>query len=226
MTEHIVVSRLAIKWLDHPNAPSNWNKWVEDRMSLWNDYTLPSLAAQTCQNFTLITLVDESVVYTPMLENEVVIHLKSDGSYPKVEILNSINMYVQSLGEEVDSVITTRLDSDDMLEHDFIQNVQSNIKMNDYLDIAQGMTYNTQSGQIKVNSKYDRIISPFVSVMESANDYLCIPMRFQHSDIGAFCEGRKLSELKAIQVIHGQNLINKESGIRITDFKYNNWGLK
>jgi len=222
---HLVVSRTALKW-NHPNLKLDWDEWVEDRLMLYNLITRRSIANQTNQDFTLITLVDEkllrhehSLSYRQLhnfsLPNEVIIPVPRRDSYHKTEMIDRIKWYVDKINYD-DDVIITRLDSDDAIEENFIDNVQSLlIKNNTYVDIKDSFTHNLNLNKSYQSNKYLSTISPFVSVRESIREFKCIPYYYQHTDIIKYCDGVKYSKLKAIQNIHGQNLFNKCSGEEI-----------
>lgn len=230
--KHILVSRVAIK-MNHPNQTMDWETWALKRLELYRTITIPSIAAQSNQDFTLISLVDEDFYMKyggdgfmyHGLDNEVTLLVKSDGSYPKKNIVKVITKYIASFDD--DEVIVSRIDSDDLLHIDYIKEVRAafNTKeKRDYVDIKVGMTYNINTGKAFLNKKYDVVISPFVSVREPVNQFDCLSFAFEHSQL-SFLTGIKSERIKAVQIIHGNNLINKESGIDITNkFMFNEYG--
>ena len=84
----------------------------------------------------------------------------------------------------------------------------------------------SQTGKVFESAKYDFIVSPFVSVRERIRDFKCLAYAYQHHEIDKQIQGQKLSTIKAMQTIHNNNLVNKQSGWDITDtFSFNEWGV-
>lgn len=201
-------------------------------MLLYNYLTRPSLANQSNQKFTLLSLVDESVYLKDRtfddatLPNEVVIPVPSkNGMYIKEQMINRIKWYVDKINY-ADDVIITRLDSDDVVHEDFIKNIQLSLdgeKYNStYVDIADSYNFNLKTLEARKSNKYDTIVSPFVSVRESIRDFKCIPYYYEHTEIPKYCLGIKRGSIKAMQVIHDDNLINQTMGevIKLDKTKY------
>lgn len=231
--KHILVSRVAINW-KHPNQKMNFEDWALKRIEIYNTITKPSIYAQSNKDFTLLSLVDEDFYlkyggdnYMQCMDNEEIILVKKDGSYPKNNIVKAIQKYVSTIDSYYDEVIVSRIDSDDLLHQDYVKEVQAafNTKeKRDYVDIAYGMTINLLTGKVFLNKKYDNVISPFVSVREPVNNFECLSFEFEHSQL-TFLTGIKSRRVNAVQVIHDDNLVNKESGLDITsNFDYDKYG--
>ena len=226
--KHLIVSRVALKYND-PRVP-DWDKWAKERSYLYNMMTKPSLINQTNQNFILVSLVCPDLFDVDPywgefnIPNEVVLNIPYEFTYPFGGIVNVVKDYVKTL--DSDEVIITRLDSDDLIRNDFVENVQRHLTVpNTYVDIQNSYTYNLETGKVFESAKYDFIVSPFVSVRERIRDFKCLAYAYQHHEIDKQIQGQKLSTIKAMQTIHNNNLVNKQSGWDITDtFSFNEWG--
>lgn len=224
-TAHLVITRLAIKWI-YGASGLEWDKWVDNSIELMNKYLRPSLKQQTDQNFALISLIDDSVKYHYALGNEAILKVRpKPGTYPKFEILNAINKFINKL--RYDSYIITRLDRDDCLRKDFIANVKKHFidEKEKYIDIRNCHTYNSETGHTYKSLRYqNNYCSPFVSTFEKVRNrrITCWPYAVEHPEISNNIQGNKVDDLYALQVIHGHNISNQIDGekeeIKLEDY--------
>lgn len=228
--KHIIVTRLALKWR-FSETKLSWNNWVNNSIQLMDTFCRPSLKNQTNQDFTLISLVDESLDYFGnVLDNEIILKVSSlNNEYPKIPMIKSINEYISHLG--VGGVIMTRLDRDDCLKKDFINKVQYylNSGKEQYVDLNNSLTYNIFTKKFHNSKKYyNRAVSPFVSTYEliKNNQLRCISLLVDHNDVNQYLPGKKVEDLWAIQVIHENNLKNKIYGEIININSQEDYGFK
>jgi len=220
--KHIIVTRFALKWRFAETNLKNWDRWLDDSIHLMESFCRPSLKNQTNQDFTLLSIVDNSVKnYGNMLENEVILKvptIKKNG-YPKQQMINVINEYIAGL-EGFDSVILTRLDRDDALRNDYIDNVQGYLSDNveSYVDLRNSISYDYDKKEAHDLKKYSSsFVSPFVSVHEAINNgkIKCISLLVDHNEVSSYLKGRKVNDLYAMQVVHQNNIGNKVRGVLI-----------
>jgi len=219
--KHIIVTRLALKWR-FSETKLSWDDFVNESIELMTKFTRPSLKNQDNQDFTLLSIVDESVTdYGNTLENEVVLKVETEknNGYPKKAMINAVNKYISEI-QGYDSVILTRLDRDDALRFDFIDNVQNYLKdkPNNYIDLNNSITYNSRGKKAHNSKKYfNTFVSPFVSTHEKIEDdkIKCISLLVDHDQVPKYLKGRKVNDLYAMQVIHGRNLVNRIYGDNI-----------
>lgn len=229
--KHIVVTRLALKWRFNETNLS-WDNWLNNSIFLMDNTCRLSLKNQSNQNFTLLSLVDESVNYFgSILDNEVILKVPqlNNGEYPKTKMIEVINDYVKTLNG-FDSVIITRLDRDDALRYDYINNVQNYLsdKINEFVDLNNSISYDYLNDITYFSKKYyNTFVSPFVSVHEKINNNKinCISLLVDHNDVPKYLMGKKIDELYGMQIIHDNNLSNKLQGKKI-NVNLNEYGLK
>lgn len=215
--KHIVVSRVAINWrVSETNL--GWEEWVKNSFELYDKYCRSSLKKQTNQDFTLLSLVDSKLNnFGNQLNNETIIPVNYNGDIRKT-IIDGINSYIKTITNKYDYVILTRLDRDDALNLNFIENVQKlliNANISErYIDIKKLYSYDAINNKIYESKKYDKTVSPFVSVIEKISDdkIKCLPYRVDHNMIPHYLKGKKNNELIAMQIIHDNNLKNKLTG--------------
>ncbi|MFW6243294.1 MAG: glycosyltransferase [bacterium] len=226
---HIVISRVGIYW-KHRNLKINWEEYVKNRINLYEKLTKRSLKNETDQEFILLSLYDANFLKNnfikPTLDNEIILSVKRnyDGSYPWISLNNTICDFVANYKYNYNNVIVTRLDSDDLLHKNFISNVKSNLIFeNQYIDISKVFHMNYRTKEIYESNVYEQMVSPFVSIKESINNFKCIAYSIKHNKINKYFKGKKIDNLEAIQVIHENNMINKIRGKRISNFNLINF---
>ena len=139
MTKHFIITLFNLKiWNeDKANMPTQTFEWLEQRFHLFETYCLPSVKAQTCQDFQWLCLFDEgtSEVFrqriaewrksVPQLQPcffsaEDASHFRDDDPQLRCRF---IRQTVASMLDGADYVITTNLDNDDALHRDFVKRV-------------------------------------------------------------------------------------------------------
>ena len=224
MIKYIIVTRLALKWR-YQETNLSWNEWLNNSIFLMNNYCRPSLKNQTDQNFTILSLVDDSVTnYGNILENEIILKVKATNSI-KHDIINTINEYVSNLND-CDAVILTRLDRDDCLHKNFVNIVKTHLSsgIEQYIDLNDSIIYDSINNIAYDSKKYNNtFVSPFVSTYEKRinGKIKCYSFIEQHSTVSKFLNGKKIDDLIALQVIHQYNLKNKVQGSLIKINKIN-----
>jgi len=182
-----------------------------------NNYCRPSLKNQSNQDFTVLSFVDESVTqFGDVLNNEVILKSKDYGNELKDVLIGGINQYLSTL-VGYDGVIITRLDRDDCIRYDFIENVKKYLSdgVEQYVDINNSYTYDLKNNIIHDSKKYfNTFVSPFVSTYEKfeSGKIKCIPFLVEHTKIPTMLPGKKVNNLFGMQVIHDHNLKNKIFG--------------
>lgn len=224
MIKYLIISRVALDW-KHPNRKLNWEKWVKDRLRIFDNYTRPSLKAQTDQDFTFASLVDKRILNNDLgigknkLKNEIFLPVEKIGDtdgFP--EIFSSLISFVHEKYTNYDSIISSQIDSDDMFRKDFVEKNKSLLKIGNYSDIQESFTLDIRSGKVYISRKYLKMISPFVSVHERIDKLEFLSYKVYHHYVNKYIPGKKYKELQAIQIIHGHNIGNKRGK---TEYKIN-----
>lgn len=216
--KHILVSRVAVKWgKRHNEVGLSWDEWIKDSFYLYDKYCRPSLKQQTNQDFILLSLIDVGITeYGDVLNNEKII--KTSGVDIRKTMIDGVNSYINEIKDEYDYVLLTRIDRDDCLKKDFIENLKTHIFSDDikekYIDLYYSYTFNVKSGEVHDSPKYHKMVSPFVSTLEKINNgkIRCISFMVDHNAVKNHLNGKKLKNLYAMQVIHENNLKNKIMG--------------
>lgn len=216
--QHKVLTRMNVRTAEFAKFGPIPPGWMESRLDLFERYCLPTMAAQTCQNFEWILICDSGT------EPHVLERLRSYGTnislllVPPKEDGGKTNWYwnrtVGKIAPETEIVVTTRLDNDDGLHRRAIERVQEHIA--DFVDSGQerlvhsfphGYRLAAQTGQVYATT---RPKGPFLSLLER---------RGKGAPLGALCMNHMRvrdrfptvqdEELRGyVQVIHGGNLVN------------------
>lgn len=169
---HVLVSRLNVFYLtkmaERGFDPDNW---LLERVEIFKKFCLPSILNQSNKNFEWFFYVDSSTPDFVRMDLE-----KTFSPYPFIKLLShqfdSFNITKQLrsdldhyLGKDFIFLISSRVDTDDMLHKDFIETVQKFFKKQEFLvlNFSKGYVYHTNSG---VSALSERKANPFISIIE------------------------------------------------------------
>ena len=207
---HIIFTRFNLQY--EPNEIIGIQpKWLEDRLSLFEQYCLPSIQKQTCQDFVWIFLGD---IRTP---EEYKTRINNYHSiFPQIRTYwivyqnDAYHSFYKQLGQEfakeTDVFISTRLDNDDALACDYIERVQDIAKKGGTGIVSFPIgrqTFTRDNKSYKILYKQNH----FTSRIETSK-YETI-MVFDHTQI-------PMSSLQIIEteepmweeIVHGNNIAN------------------
>ena len=190
-------------------------KWMEERVVLFEKYCLPSIDKQTNMDFTWI------LSFSSLTDPK---YYEKYQNYPYIRIVFDIHptTYLNSIyGSEInegDWIATTRLDNDDSLHPNFIKEVKSKFKNKYELIDTLGCQYdiNTQkfhdTGRTHPNS-------PFLTVFEKAGEFddhnIHTCFYKSHTHLHNNMDSELIQDILYCQVIHDNNVSNKIVGEEI-----------
>lgn len=189
-------------------------EWLDDRLRLFETYCLPSVAAQSDQNFSWFLYFDDS---TPQKYLDRVgaaisrygnIFIKRCAFWEGSTLVNDV---ASTLDERTRWVITTRLDNDDGLQRGFVSMLHSAAEeTTEFLNFPRGIIW--YSGKCYL---YSHPSNAFLSKVEPAHSLRTVWIG-PHEHANRIAPVRQLSQTPAfLQVIHGNNVSNKPRGTRI-----------
>lgn len=127
---HIILTRFNLQY----EADSNIHLepgWLDERFRLFERYCLPSIVGQTKQTFTWVILASEQTpdVYRKRLTEYAAEHGNIAIHFcPYYEDINQLYIHIgQQYSLGYTHLLSTRVDSDDMLAYDFVETLQSYI---------------------------------------------------------------------------------------------------
>jgi hypothetical protein len=189
-------------------------EWLDDRLRLFEAYCLPSVAAQSDQNFSWYLYFDDS---TPReyLDRVAAVTARRNNIFIKRCALwegsTLVNDLVAGLDERTRWVITTRLDNDDGLQRDFVSMLHAAVEeKTEFLNFTRGIIW--YSGKCYV---YRHPSNAFLSMVEPADSPRTVWL-IPHDQAARIAPVRQLPDIPAfLQVVHGNNVSNKPRGTRI-----------
>lgn len=188
------------------------NEWMKHRMNLFITFTLPSVMAQTNQNFTWIVLLDE---HTPQVYRDLLARIRyRNVKFVYIDIGEiGINEAILNNIESGDyDLITTRLDNDDAIHKDTICDIQKTYLLkNSYypgpwiIGLPYGFTLDLASKKMFVTGYFN---NANVSLIENSQNAKTA-WHDQHGRLPDIYEGEFIQPTPYwIIVIHSQNLGN------------------
>lgn len=229
--KHIVITRF--------NLPNRWNKdkfgnvvlnktWLEDRYKLFEKYCLPSIKNQTNQNFEWWVYFDENISSFYKNKNEeIFLNYKKfvpkyEVSYDDFEMNMPKELYEMAKYENIDFLITTRLDNDDMLAKDTISLIQDKTKFNalSLLEIPFGYTLELSKKKSRLR-KVKSYKNPFISLVEKVDleNQVKGVFHYQHNQWKDIYSQIISNKEQWIQIIHNKNVSNSSAGVEVLNNK-------
>jgi hypothetical protein len=226
MFEHFLITRFNLKnpnWgLTKNNEAILDEKWMEERMVLFENYCLSSVANQTNTNFKWLLFFDTTTsdFYQEKIKNLletfphfIAIYIDGMALFHK-----SLNNYVSENTKGKSHLITSMIDNDDCMHKDYINEVQKQFNKQDFLAIDFINGYTLQIEPEFILGKKDHIFNPFISLIEKNENPKTVWFYDHHI-------WKKETRIKSIygkrvwmSVIHGKNKVNEFDG-----YGNNNW---
>lgn len=207
---HFLITRFFVRINEEAPAPSE--EWLRGRLPIFEQFTLPSVRAQTSQEFRWLLFVDSD---TPdwvreylgrvLPENSTVVSI--DGPCVHEPIAREVIARTTT-----SRVITSRVDSDDALHDDYIATVQAQLRDSEFsfLNFSDGFQY-SRSRLLK----YSHPSNAFISLIEPVAAPLRTVFIDWHDRVGLYGPVRQVRDKRLwVQVCHGSNVVNQERGIR------------
>lgn len=227
--KHIIITRfnLSQRWnKDKSGKKVLDNKWLEDRYNLFEKYCLPSIKGQTNQNFEWWVYFDNATNEIFRKKNLVLqsiypnFRAKYENTYDEFEINmpKEITSYLHK--KNIEWLITTRLDNDDIFAIDSVDIIQKSFPLEDMviIEIPKGLTleigYKTRLRRIS------RLGNPFISLSENISSNKHVKGVYYHQHGHWKNTKRKIASDKEqwIQVIHEKNLSNTAQGEEVLHY--------
>lgn len=188
---HFILTRFNIRlWQkDKYGVQTLTEEWLKSRCDLFETYTLPSVAAQTCHDFKWLILFDDESPswlrdrvgeWCARLPQLVPIWVKREGGYKMQDTFQRMGkslgvveysqlLFCNAIAQHVKMdtrVITSYLDNDDALNKDFVAVLQqkaADVSHNTVLSFTPGLQYYTSMG---IGMSMDYRNNHFISLVE------------------------------------------------------------
>jgi len=220
MIQHFLLTRFNIKIDRWQTARGGIDvrseSWLEDRFELFKNYCLPSVLQQSNRDFTWCILMD---LDTPqeykgrmrrLLRGHDHIHV---GQIRNGHLFgNFFRKFIRKqLHSDTEFVITTRMDNDDIIRHNFIDQIQSKFSSKDdvVIDCANGYQLDIRREESKLYD-YNKPFNHFISYVERVKpDHIETVICRQHR---MWAESKNIITIDQrlwIELIHKNNYANR-----------------
>src|ERR1051326_2080248 len=190
--------------------------WLAHRFELFEQFCFPSVAAQSCQNFTWL------VFFKSGLDEESQKRIESYRHYSSfvplyVEDALDAHTLIRAVDEPArgyDFLITSRLDNDDALATRYVETVQSCFARSEFqfLNFTDGYQISRKGVY-----RYRDTSNPFISLIERVPGFRTVLGCGNHSFLAKAGPIRQLEAVPGwLQVIHGRNLLNRIAGTPVS----------
>ena len=220
MFHHLLVTRFNLRnpeWdVTKNNEKLLTDDWMEERMWFFENFCFPGIATQTNQNFEWLLYFD---ITTPKKYQKRMADLIANHPNFRVfyidgmpQFYDELKKHITNLPDKKPFIITSRIDNDDTVHKDFINEIQLEFKQQDYLvlDIIKG--YSLQIRPTVMLGKKEHIFNPFMSLIEKNDDPKTIWF-YHHNMWKKETRIKQLTHKRLwIAVIHEKNKVNNFNG--------------
>jgi hypothetical protein len=183
---HLILTRSDYR-PDHPA--------LAERVRLFRELTVPSIAAQTCQRFTWI-VETKNAEFREALQG-------LPNAFFSVRPLSSVVLETLAVDPWL---ITSRVDNDDVLLPEYVERVQAEFRTERAAIDSRGYRWNTATGEVVHFDHYRAdFTSPFASLIEPAKGAVGVRSVHHHA-LRKLAPVTVLEARLWVQVIHGGNL--------------------
>lgn len=190
-------------------------EWLANRFILFEKFCFTSMQNQTHKNFTWLVFFD---IDTPEKYRQKA--MKYNLSFPNFQpfFINGMPEFLSSIQNEIRKntcayTISSRLDNDDCVSKNFINEIQLNFEKQDFLvlDFPDGYTLQINPS-IKIG-KRKQLFNPFISIIEKSEQAKSVWQREAHSSWKREKNLKRINDKRIwMSVIHFENKKNKYEG--------------
>lgn len=192
---------------------------MEERLSLFERFCVPSVAGQRWQDFRWLIYVARETRKAHLSELARILRGVRQVEVTPMDSWSddwaAASVYL--LGK-TPKVVTTRLDNDDALHQDFMRLVAERAAAEEpgtFIEFLSGYTYDLASGRL---NRYQFPGNPFPSYVEWRRPTLLTVHQGNHVHLREKGKMVTIDEPTAwLQVIHGSNVMNRMHGLPVDD---------
>lgn len=220
MFKHYLITRFNLRNPDWNVTKNNetllTDEWMEDRMWLFENFCFPSVVAQTNTDFNWLLFFDTT---TPEKYKSAITNLISDKTNIKAfyidgmpEFYPAIQQFISEDAQHVPYLITSRIDNDDCIHKNFINEVQHKFQSQEYqaVDVIKG--YSLQVKPRYILGKKEHIFNPFISLIEKNEN----PKTVWFNDHTLWKKETRITQITDkrlwMSIIHEKNKVNEFDG--------------
>ncbi|GAA6137342.1 hypothetical protein NBRC116583_10890 [Arenicella sp. 4NH20-0111] len=218
---HIVLTRFNLPSKGRERKLRQSSAWLDERFTLFESVCLPSMAAQTSQDFLWLVFFDSqtSDAHQARAKNMVKAHKNIRLIWLRGSLHSAINSIIDEVAEkQTKTLITTRLDNDDALNKNFIHHIhriQSTIPINEsrIVNFDNGIVFS--NGRAYEHRDTSNAFTTLVEPFSSNNNTI---WKKQHTRLSELADIINIEQPAMwLQVIHNRNISNRVRGYRVNN---------
>ncbi|MEL7002911.1 MAG: glycosyltransferase [Bacteroidota bacterium] len=214
--DHIIITRFnLVHGFSKKNAVNDPN-WLEERFYLFEKYCLPSVKSQSFQDFVWLIFFDENLpeVFRDKLDEYCAEYKNIKPIFMGPFEFDLVRKACLSHCKSP-FLITSRLDSDDIIGPEFVRTIQEhfNSQKDTLINLNTGFCYDSQTQFLYRVNEYRT--NPFMSYIEERNPTEIVKTVFiaPHDELKDYHNMMEIrDEPHWVIVIHNNNVINKLMG--------------
>ena len=220
MFHHLLITRFNLRnpeWdVTKNNEKLLTDDWMEERMWFFENFCFPTILSQTNQNFDWLLYFDITtpekykIRMTELIQHQPNFKVFYIDGMP--QFYDELKKYISAIPNKKPYLITSRIDNDDSVHKDFINEIQLQFKQQDYLvlDIIKG--YSLQIQPTVMLGKKEHIFNPFMSLIEKNDD----PKTIWYYHHNMWKKENRIKQVNHkrlwIAIIHEKNKVNNFNG--------------
>lgn len=217
---HYLLTRFNLKttWTeDRVGNPVQTHAWLQRRLELFSLYCLPSVQQQTCQDFIWLVIIDNASpdAFVNELKNLLkgFDHFKILATTEQRVLVDVRRIIIDD--SKGDTVITSRLDNDDILHRGYIKTVQDiastlRTDLATVIDLPRGYQLVLDKDDKTCLLELDDSYNAFISLVEPFYCLQTVWSRKHTAWRGYAPVATDLSDRYWVQVIHDGNIANRK----------------
>jgi hypothetical protein len=216
--KHLMLTRFNVASPGREQAIRLKPGWLDGRFELFRKLCLPGVASQTRQDFDWFIFFDEQ---TPDRYRDEIARLQAiypfHAEFTPLFEMEQIVPHLLQRGESAEWLLTTRLDSDDVLAIDHVSRLRELVETpkHQVINFRRGAILSIKSDQPQLYRVEDEA-NPFASLMEPLTAEASTIWAAKHEDIERIGAVRQVDGAPAwLQVVHGGNVSNRVKGVRV-----------
>lgn len=214
MFKHYIITRFNLRKADWTTTKSNsavlTDEWMTNRMELFENFCFPSVKAQTNLDFEWWVFFDTT---TDEKFKKRIAELAASFENFKPVYVDGMDAFVPSILEKLSTVdseylITSRIDNDDSIHEDFVNEVQKQFKQQTYqaLDFVDGYALQI-APETRIGLKRQSF-NPFISLIEK-NENPKTVWEKGHTDWKRESRIKRITNNRIwLQIVHLENKVN------------------
>ena len=213
MIQNFIISRFNLRMSKTRSLPKQ--KWIDYRMDVFKKYCYPSVMNQTFQDFEWFIIVDHTTDKNLFKDYPEIIPVYQADYEPFAGPRYITEEIKKRVKNDTEWIITTRLDNDDALRDDFMEQIQKSFTKEEYvMYFRTGIFLNTSDGRQKL-FRFPFTPGSFISCIEPwTGEMLKTSYYCAHNELKKYFKVKAIENIDPmwVQTLHSMNLSTQFDG--------------